>query len=67
MKTIIVIAAAAMLAGCGADVAESAVTAARLRKQELENGAKTMQRAQEKVRDAMQQEQQRADRDNNEN
>jgi hypothetical protein len=61
MKTIIAVAAVLMLAGCGADVATSAATAASLKKQELEEGQRTMQRAQEKIGAAMQQVQDRAD------
>ena len=67
MKILIAIAAVAMLAGCGADVAEGAATAAQLRKQELQDGAKTMQRAQEKVQDAMQQMHDRAAADSTQN
>jgi hypothetical protein len=59
MKTLIAVAVAAMLAGCGVDTATSAATAASLKKQELQEGARTMQRAQEKINDAMQQVQQR--------
>ncbi|HEX7055191.1 MAG TPA: hypothetical protein VF211_14810 [Burkholderiales bacterium] len=54
------LAAAAMLAGCGVDAASSAATAASLKKQELEQGQKTMQHAQQKIDSAMQQMQQRA-------
>ena len=60
MKTFLAIAAAAALAGCGLDTATSAATAASLKKQELEQGQKTMQRAQEKIDAAMGQMQQRA-------
>ena len=59
MKTLIVIAAAAALAGCGVETAGTAATAASLKKQELQEGQKTMQRAQEKIDGAMQQMQQR--------
>jgi hypothetical protein len=61
MKTIIAAAAAVLLAGCGVDTATSAATAASLKKQELEEGQRTMQRAQEKIGAAMQQVQERAD------
>ena len=60
MKMLVAIAAAAMLAGCGVDAASSAATAASLKKQELQEGQKTMQRAQQKIDGAMQQLQQRA-------
>ena len=60
MKTLVAVAAAAMLAGCGLDVATSAATGASIKKQELEQGQKTMQQAQQKIDGAMQQMQQRA-------
>ena len=51
---------AAALAGCGAETAGTAATAASLKKQEMEQGQKTMQRAQEKIDGAVQQMQDRA-------
>lgn len=60
MKTLIAVAAVAMLAGCGVDAASSAVTAASLKKQEIQQGQRTMQQAREKIGAAMQQEQDRA-------
>jgi ABC-type glycerol-3-phosphate transport system substrate-binding protein len=60
MKTLIAVAAAAVLAGCGADVATSAATAAQLKKQELEQGQQTKQMMQQKIDAAMQQVRQRA-------
>jgi hypothetical protein len=54
------IAVAAVLAGCGVDTASSAATAASLKKQEMEQGQKTMQRAKEKIDAATQQMQDRA-------
>jgi outer membrane biogenesis lipoprotein LolB len=60
MKTLIALAATAMLAGCGLDTATSAATAAALKKQEIEQGQKTMQQMQQKIGAAMQQEQDRA-------
>lgn len=60
MKTLLAIAAAAALAGCGLDTATSAATAASIKKAELQEGQKTMQRAQEKIDAATQQMQQRA-------
>lgn len=60
MKTLIAIAAAGMLVGCGVDAASSAATAASLKKQEIEQGQRTMQQAQQKIDAAMQQAQQRA-------
>jgi ABC-type glycerol-3-phosphate transport system substrate-binding protein len=60
MKTLLVIAAVAALAGCGLDTATSAATAGSIKKTELQEGQKTMQRAQEKIDAATQQMQQRA-------
>jgi len=60
MKTLLVISAVAALAGCGLDTATSAATAGSIKKQELQEGQKTMQRAQEKIDAATQQMQQRA-------
>lgn len=60
MKTLLVIAMATTLAGCGLDVASSAATAASIKKQELEQGQKTLQRAQQKIDAAVVQMQSRA-------
>lgn len=59
MKRLLAIAAAATLAGCGLDTATSAATAGSIKKQELQQGQKTMQRAQEKIDAAVGQMQQR--------
>ncbi|TMG76085.1 MAG: hypothetical protein E6H77_09120 [Betaproteobacteria bacterium] len=60
MKVLVAVAAAAMLAGCGLDAASSAATAASLKKQELEQGQRTMQQARQRIDGAMQQVQERA-------
>lgn len=60
MKTLIAIAITAALAGCGVESASTAATAAALKKQELQQGQNTMQRAQQNIDGAMQQAQQRA-------
>jgi hypothetical protein len=60
MKVLFAVAAAAMLAGCGLDAASSAATAASLKKQELEQGQRTMQQARQRIDGAMQQVQERA-------
>jgi curli biogenesis system outer membrane secretion channel CsgG len=60
MKTLLVIATTAALAGCGVEAVGTAATAASIKKQELEQGQKTMQQAQQKIDAAMQQMQQRA-------
>ena len=61
MRTLLALAAVISLAGCGLETASTAATAASLKKQELEQGQKTMGRAQQKIDAAMQQLQQRAD------
>jgi curli biogenesis system outer membrane secretion channel CsgG len=61
MKTLLVLAAAAALTGCGVETASTAATAAQIKKQEIEQGQKTMQHAQQKIDGAMQQMQSRAD------
>lgn len=59
MKTLLAIAAAAVLAGCGVETASTAASAAAIKKQELEQGQKTMQQTRQKIDSAMQQMQQR--------
>jgi hypothetical protein len=61
MKKLLVIAMAATLSGCGVETAATAASAASIKKQELEQGQKTMQQAQRKIDNAMQQLQQRTD------
>ena len=61
MKTLLVLVATAALAGCGVETATTAATAAAIKKQELEQGQKTMQQTRQKIDAAMQQVQQRAD------
>jgi curli biogenesis system outer membrane secretion channel CsgG len=60
MKTLLALIAAAALAGCGVETATTAATAAAIKKQELEQGQKTMQRAQQKIDAAVVQMQERA-------
>ncbi len=60
MRTLFVLVLAASLAGCGLETASTAATAASIKKQELQEGKKTMDRAQQKIDGAMQQAQQRA-------
>jgi hypothetical protein len=55
MKPIIALFAAAALAGCGVETASTAATAAALKKQELEQGKKTMEQAQKKIGQSMEQ------------
>ncbi len=60
MKILFAIAIGCAVGGCGVETASTAATAASIKKQELEEGKKTMERAQQKVDGAMQQVQQRA-------
>ena len=59
MRTLLAIAAAAALAACGVETASTAASAAAIKKQELEQGQKTMQQTRQKIDGAMQQMQQR--------
>jgi hypothetical protein len=61
MRTVIAVAVVAVLAGCGVDAASTAATVAAMKKQEIEDGKRTLQQAQQKIDSAMQQVQQRAD------
>jgi len=58
MIRIISLIAAAALAGCGVETASTAATAAALKKQEIEQGKKTLEQAQQKIGQAMEQAQQ---------
>ena len=60
MRTLFVLALAISLAGCGLETASTAATAASIKKQEMQEGKKTMDRAQQKIDGARQQAQQRA-------
>lgn len=60
MHRLLVLTMALALAGCGVETASTAATAAAVKKQEVEQGQKTMQQAQEKIDGAVQQMQQRA-------
>ena len=65
MKWIMLVLAAAAFAGCGVETATTAATGAAIKKQEIEAGKKTMERAQQKIEQTMQKSmqltQQRAD------
>ncbi|HEX6267380.1 MAG TPA: hypothetical protein VFZ81_10840 [Burkholderiales bacterium] len=61
MKKLLVITAMSALAGCGVETASTAASAAAIKKQEIQQGQKTMQQAQQKIDGAMQQMQNRAD------
>ena len=60
MRMLVAVAVTVMLAGCGVDAASTAATTAALKKQELEDGQRTMQQVQQKIDAAMQQTQERA-------
>lgn len=60
MKTLIALFAATLVSACGVETASTAATAASIKKQELQEGQRTMQRANEKIDGAMQQLHQRA-------
>lgn len=64
MRTLLVIAMAATLAGCGVETASTAATAASIKKQELQEAQRTQQQTQQKIDGAVQQMQQRADSNN---
>ncbi|HEY6721911.1 MAG TPA: hypothetical protein VI363_09765 [Burkholderiales bacterium] len=58
MRRLIFLIAAAALAGCGIETATSAATAAALKKQEVEQGKKTMEQMQQNIDKTMAQVQQ---------
>jgi outer membrane biogenesis lipoprotein LolB len=60
MRYVSAILACALLAGCGLDTASTAATAAALKKQELEQGKKTMEQMQKSINQTMDQAGQRA-------
>jgi phosphoenolpyruvate-protein kinase (PTS system EI component) len=62
MKQIIAVVAIAALAGCGVDTLSAAATAAAAKKQEIEQGKKTMEKMQQDIGKAMEQSQQSKDR-----
>ncbi|HEY5292828.1 MAG TPA: hypothetical protein VIJ43_11005 [Burkholderiales bacterium] len=62
MKQIITAIAIAVLAGCGVETASTAATAAAVKKQEIEQGKKTMEQMQQNIGKAMEQTQQSTER-----
>jgi NifU-like protein involved in Fe-S cluster formation len=60
MRTILAALAAAALGGCGVETASTAATAAALKKQEIEQGRKTMDQMQKSINQTMEQGAQRA-------
>ncbi len=65
MKKLFVCFALITLAGCGAEVATTAATTAKLKQQELEQAKKTQEQAQQKIDAATQKMQQSADQRGN--
>lgn len=63
MRRLVPMLALAVLAGCGVDTATTAATSAAIKKEEVEQGRKTMGQAQQKVEQAAQQMNDRAQRD----
>ena len=63
MRTLIVLCAFVALAGCGVETATTAATGAAIKKKELEEGKKTMEQVQQKIGQAMEQAQQRAEKE----
>jgi hypothetical protein len=63
MRLFVLLLAVVALAGCGVDTATTAATSAAIKKEEVEQGRKTMGQAQQKVEQAAQQMQERAQRD----
>jgi len=61
MKTVSLLVALLVLAGCGIESASTAATAAALKKQEVEQGRKTLEQFQQKLDQANQVAQQRAE------
>jgi polyhydroxyalkanoate synthesis regulator phasin len=60
MRHLIVAVAVAMLAGCGVETATTAATGASIKKQEVEEGKRTQDRAHQKIDQMQEQMQQRA-------
>ena len=63
MHKLIAICVLAVLTGCGVETATTAATSAAIKQKEIEEGKKTMEQAQQKVGQAMEQVQQRAEKD----
>lgn len=62
MRPIIAVIVLAALAGCGVETAGTAATAAAAKKQEIEEGKKTMDKMQRDIGSAMEQTRQSAER-----
>lgn len=62
MRPFLVVLVAILLAGCGADTMSAAATAAALKKQEIEQGKRTMDTARQRIKAATDQMQEAAKR-----
>ena len=62
MRQIIIAVTVAALAGCGVETASTAATAAAVKKQEIEQGKKTMEQMQQDIGKAREQTQRSAER-----
>ena len=60
MRNLILVVAVAMLGGCGVETATTAATSASIKKQEVEEGKRTQDRARERIDKMQEQMQQRA-------
>jgi hypothetical protein len=63
MKQLILVFVMAALAGCGVETVTTAATGAAIKKREIEEGKKTMERVQQNVEQAMEQARERAEKD----
>ena len=63
MRFAIIAIALSSLAACGADTASTAATGAAIKQREIEEGKKTMERVQEQVGQALENAQQRSEKD----
>ncbi|HEX4926983.1 MAG TPA: hypothetical protein VFV74_03180 [Burkholderiales bacterium] len=60
-NSLLALTACAALAGCGVETASTAATVAAMKKQEVEQGQKTMAQMKDRINASMQQLQERAD------
>ena len=63
MRVFIIVVVLAALAACGAETATTAATSASIKKREIEEGKKTMDRTRESIDQAMEQTHNRAAKD----
>jgi hypothetical protein len=60
LKQVVTLFALGALAGCGADTMTAAATAAAIKKQEMEQGKKTLEQSKQKIDEALQVSRERA-------